>query len=150
MTSFYTSARGSGACKFRTAPIFLIRRQLGTYDGAPSMGRIEQLEQFVAQRPDDPFPRYGLALELKNAGRLDDADRQFAELMTRFPDYTAAYLHAGNVKRALHQRDEAASIYEKGIEACARKGDAHARGELEAALAALQDGSGEDDGDVQP
>jgi tetratricopeptide (TPR) repeat protein len=113
------------------------------------MGRIEQLEAFIAKSPGDPFPRYGLAIELKNGGRLEDAARQFDELMTRFPDYTAAYLHAGNVLRDLGRREEAASIYRKGIEVSSRRGDAHARGELEGALAALE-GADDDAGEVQP
>lgn len=102
------------------------------------MGRIEQLMQFVAQNPRDPFPRYGLAIELKNAGRLDDAERVFDELMTAFPDYTPAYLHAGNVLVALGKRTAAAEIYRNGIAACGRKRDSHAQGELEAALTALE------------
>ena len=39
------------------------------------MGRIEQLMQFVESNPSDPFPRYGLAMELKNTGRLVSAER---------------------------------------------------------------------------
>lgn len=102
------------------------------------MGRIEQLMQFVAQNPGDPFPRYGLAMELKNAGRLDDAERAFAELMAAFPDYVPAYLHAGNVLAAQGKKDAAAEIYRHGIAACGRKRDSHAQGELEAALTALE------------
>ncbi len=114
------------------------------------MGKIEQLTEFIARRPTDPFPRYGLAIELKNAGQLEEAERQFAELMDRFPDYTAAYLHAGNVLLALRRRDQAAAIFRKGIEACARKGDAHARGELEGALAGLDRSDDDSDGEAQP
>ena len=95
------------------------------------------LKEFIAARPGDPFPRYALALEYKNGGRLDEARAEFDTLMTAHPDYTAAYLHAGNTLLALGLRDEARAIYERGIEACARGGDAHARGELEGALAAL-------------
>ena len=102
------------------------------------MGRIEQLRQFIDQNPKDPFPRYGLALELKNSGRLDEAEGAFAELVERFPDYTAAYLHAGNVLRDLGKKDQAIAVYRDGLEACARKRDAHAHGEIEAALAALE------------
>ena len=102
------------------------------------MGRIEQLMQFVAQNPRDPFPRYGLAMELKNAARLDDAERAFAELLGAFPDYTPAYLHAGNVLLALGKREQAAEMYRTGIAACGKKRDAHAQGELEAALTALE------------
>lgn len=102
------------------------------------MGRIEDLTQFIEARPGDPFPRYGLALELKNVGRLEESERAFAEVMERFPDYTPAYLHAGNVLVALGKREAAAAIYRNGIEACTRKRDGHALGELEAALAQLQ------------
>ncbi len=98
--------------------------------------------QFVEANPKDPFPRYGLAIELKNAGRLDEAERSFAELMKSFPDYAPAYLHAGNVLVGLGRRDEAAEVYRQGIAACVRKRDGHAQGELEAALAALAGGSG--------
>jgi tetratricopeptide (TPR) repeat protein len=101
------------------------------------MPRIDTLIGFIAQNPQDPFPRYALALEYKNGGRLDDARATFEALMTAHPDYTAAYLHAGNTAVALGLKDEAGAIYRRGIEACARKGDAHARGELEGALSLL-------------
>jgi tetratricopeptide (TPR) repeat protein len=101
------------------------------------MDRIGMLQQFIAQSPNDPFPRYGLALEYKNTGRLDEAREQFAQLLAAFPDYTAAYLHAGNTLVSLGQRAEARLVYEQGLVACARKGDQHARSELAAALADL-------------
>ena len=101
------------------------------------MSRIEQLQSFIAQTPQDPFPRYGLAIELKNTGRLEEAERTFAELIDKFPDYTAAYLHAGGVLAMLGRKKDAADLYRKGIEACTRKRDFHAKGELEAALADL-------------
>jgi predicted Zn-dependent protease len=99
--------------------------------------RIDMLKDFVAKNPNDPFPRYGLAMEYKNAGRLSEAEAEFAGLRQAFPDYVPAYLHAGNVARALKQRERAESIYRAGIEAATRKRDQHARGELEAALAEL-------------
>lgn len=96
--------------------------------------------QFVAQNPGDPFPRYGLAMELKNGGRLDEAERAFGELLHSFPDYIPAYLHAGSVLLELGKRAEAADTYRAGITACGRKRptDSHAQGELEAALTALE------------
>jgi tetratricopeptide (TPR) repeat protein len=104
------------------------------------MDRVKMLEEFIVQRPDDPFPRYGLALEHKNAGRLAEASRVFGELLERFPDYVAAYLHAGNALVAQHQRPEAAAMYRRGLEACRKKGDHHAASELQGALAQLGDG----------
>jgi tetratricopeptide (TPR) repeat protein len=99
------------------------------------------LEAFVDQRPDDPFPRYGLALEHKNAGRLEEAWRVFETLMEKHPTYTAAYLHAGNTAVALGRVEVARAVYERGIAACGSAGDGHARGELEGALGALPPGS---------
>ena len=101
------------------------------------MSRAEILKKFIAAHPADPFPRYGLAQEYKNAGQLAEARAEFAVLMRDHPDYTAAYLHAGNVVLALGERDEARSIFERGIEACRRRGDGHAMSELEGALSAF-------------
>jgi tetratricopeptide (TPR) repeat protein len=101
------------------------------------MSRIEALLGFIRAHPQDPFPRYALALEYKNGGRLDEARATFEELMAANPDYTAAYLHAGNTLLALGLRDQARAVYQRGVEACIRRGDTHARGELEGALAAV-------------
>lgn len=107
------------------------------------MSRIDTLKGFITLRPDDPFPRYALAMEYKNAGRLDEARETFEALLASHPAYTAAYLHAGNTLLALGRRADARTVYARGVEACARAGDAHARGELEGALAVL---SGHDAG----
>jgi Tfp pilus assembly protein PilF len=92
---------------------------------------------FIRQRPEDPFPRYALAMEYKNSGRFEDAGGIFTDLMETSPDYTATYLHAGNVFLALGQVDQARAAYERGIMVCARTGDTHARGELESAFGSL-------------
>ncbi len=95
------------------------------------------LKDFVAKNPNDPFPRYGLAMEYKNAGHLAEAEAEFAGLRQAFPDYVPAYLHAGNVYRALKRRAEAESTYRAGVDAATKKRDDHARSELETALAEL-------------
>jgi tetratricopeptide (TPR) repeat protein len=100
------------------------------------------LKAFMAQRPADPFPHYGLALEYKNAGRLAEAGDTFAALMEKHPAYTAAYLHAGNTLVSLGRAEEARMVYTRGVEACIKGGDAHARGEIEGALAALPPSTG--------
>ena len=57
--------------------------------------------------------------------------------MREHPTYTAAYLHAGNTAIALGRVGDARDVYVRGVEACVKAGDGHARGELEGALAAL-------------
>lgn len=101
------------------------------------MDRIATFKTFIARSPADPFPRYGLAMEHKGQGQLEEAWTAFAELLEKFPDYVPTYLMAGGTLIALGRRDEAAEIYRRGIDAASRKGDSHAKNELAAALAEL-------------
>lgn len=96
--------------------------------------RLELLKDMVAQRPNDSFLRYGLAMEYRNSGDLEAAMHEFQSLMAADPDYAAAYFHAGQTLERLGKLDEAREIYRKGIEVTSRKGDQHARSELEGAL----------------
>ena len=101
------------------------------------MDRIATFKSFIETSPDDPFPRYGLAMEYKNQGRLELAEAEFAALIGKFPDYVAAYLMYGNALEALGRTTDAADAYRRGIGVAADQGDSHTRGELEAALAQL-------------
>jgi len=92
------------------------------------------LKNMVAERPGDSFLRYGLAMEYRNGGDLESARREFEALMAADPDYAAAYFHAGQTLERLGKLEEARAVYRRGIEVTARKGDAHARSELEGAL----------------
>jgi tetratricopeptide (TPR) repeat protein len=101
------------------------------------MDRIATFQSFIARSPADPFPRYGLAMEHKTRGNLAEAWTAFSDLLEHFPDYVPTYLMAGGTLVALARRDEAAAVYRRGIEVATRKGDLHARGELESALGEL-------------
>ena len=101
------------------------------------MDRVSAFRSFIEKSPSDPFPRYGLAMELKNQGKLADAAQAFAELIASFPEYVPSYLMAGNTLEALGQRDDAKDVYRRGIATARTRGDLHAAKELEAALAEL-------------
>ncbi len=96
------------------------------------------LEKFAAQKPDDPFPCYGLALEYRKLGKGLDARRCFDQLMTKHPGYVPAYLMAGNLLVELGERGAAAEVFERGMAAARASGDLHALAELESARAALE------------
>ncbi len=96
--------------------------------------RLETLQSMVAQNPGDSFSRYGLAMELRNTGDLEGAMHEFGELRRLNPDYTATYFHAGQTLERLGRIDDARAFYQEGIEAATRKGDLHARSELQTAL----------------
>ena len=85
------------------------------------------LRKMAAAKPDDPFPAYGLAMELTKQGADDEARSAFADLVRRHPDYIPSYLMYGNLLATTGARDEAAAVYAAGIEAATRAGDDHAR-----------------------
>jgi tetratricopeptide (TPR) repeat protein len=101
------------------------------------MDRIEQLKKFIEQAPDEPFPRYALALELKGRGEADAAVAELAELLRRAPDYLAAYLQLGMLLQTLGRTSEARNALERGQEVARKKGDSHTLSELTQALDAL-------------
>ena len=101
------------------------------------MDRIAILEAFIARAPADPFPRYGLAMELVAQGRTDDALAAFAALVEGTPDYLPTYLMYGNTLVQAGRKPEAADVFRRGMALAARKGDGKTGGELEAALAEL-------------
>jgi Tfp pilus assembly protein PilF len=96
--------------------------------------RLEVLKSMVAQNPRDSFSRYGLAMEYRNRGDLEAAMVEFHALMAADPDYVPAYFHGGQTLEKLGQLEEARQFYQSGVEAATRKGDAHGRGEMQAAL----------------
>ena len=96
--------------------------------------RLDILKQMVAQDATNTFARYGLAMEYAKSGDLATASAEFLALITQKPDYSAAYYHGGQALEKLGRVDQARDLYEKGIEATTRSGDAHTRAEIEAAL----------------
>jgi Tfp pilus assembly protein PilF len=96
--------------------------------------RLEMLTQMLRQDPTNTFARYGLAMEYSNSGDLARAVEEFETLLRQDENYAAAYFHGGQTLEKLGRIAEARDMYEKGIEAATRKGDAHTRAEIEAAL----------------
>ncbi len=95
------------------------------------------LEKMIVAKPDDPFPRYGLAMELEKLGRHDDSVAAFEELLRVHPGYVPSYLMFGNLLASLGRGEQAVEVYAAGIEAASAAGDDHAIGELQAARDAL-------------
>lgn len=99
--------------------------------------RLEMLQSFVVQKPNDPFVHYALAQEFKNLGRLEECWQTFEALMRTSPDYVASYFHAGDVLVQLGRPDDARKVYEDGLVVCDRAGDSKTKGEIQGALAGL-------------
>ncbi|HEY1954199.1 MAG TPA: tetratricopeptide repeat protein [Polyangiaceae bacterium] len=98
--------------------------------------RLAYLEKITSEGSKDPFAWYGLALEYKTLGRVDDALRTFEALRASTPDYVPMYLMCGQML-ADASRPEARAWLEAGVAVAREKRDSHALGELEAALDGL-------------
>jgi predicted Zn-dependent protease len=99
--------------------------------------RRQMLEEFIAKKPDDAFSRYGLALECSNTGDASAADTHFRELTERNPDYIPAYLMYAQMLARVSRPDDAKVVLTNGISAARKKGDDHARSEMESLLSEL-------------
>src|SRR5262249_12903218 len=99
--------------------------------------RREVLEAFVAEKPDDAFSRYGLALELMNSGDAANAEAQFRELLQRNPTYVPGYQMLGQLLAKQSRAEDARAILKQGISAAAKGGNGDAQSEMEEFLAQL-------------
>src|SRR3954447_15110882 len=95
------------------------------------------LKQMVAENANNSFARYGLGMEYVKSGEYARAVDEFRSLLEHDNSYSAAYFHGGQALEKLGRIDEARAMYEKGIEATTRNGDAHTRAEIEGALSLL-------------
>src|SRR5947209_3042731 len=96
--------------------------------------RKEQLEAMLADDPNDPFLRYGLAMEYVSAGDHGKAAECFRDLLAVAPDYVPAYLQAGQALVRLSQPDAARDVWARGVAVARGKGDTHAAEEMQGFL----------------
>jgi tetratricopeptide (TPR) repeat protein len=102
--------------------------------------RVEAFKRFVAQKPDDPFVRYALAMAYRGAGQLEEAVREFELVLERSPDYVPTYLMAGQTLEQLGRKEDAAVMYQRGIGVASKASNDHARSELQSALDLIRGG----------
>ena len=99
-----------------------------------STPRMEQLRRMLERSPNDAFLLYGIALEYKKAGDSPQAIEFLNKVVQADPGYCYAYHQRGLVYESLGDLESARGSYREGIAAATRVNDAHARGEIEAAL----------------
>lgn len=97
------------------------------------MTRLEQLKQFAAEEPDDPFNHYALALEyLKN--NPDEAHEIFKRLLLSHPDYLPTYYPYAQLLAERKEVALAEQTFQNGIQAAKKAGDMKTMRELQAAF----------------
>lgn len=96
-----------------------------------------QLKEFLAKTPEDAFLNYALAIEYVGMGRDADAKTIFENLLETQPAYTATYYHLGKLYEREGRKDDAETIYRKGITITMKNREQHAMAELQNALSNL-------------
>jgi tetratricopeptide (TPR) repeat protein len=109
----------------------------GWYNSIVDNERVQFLTQAIQSNPDDTFARYALALEFARAGQPEAALEHFRYLLEHHPDYSATYYQAGVLLTDRGRIEEARRVFQDGIAVTRRLGQAHALGELQAALESL-------------
>ena len=100
--------------------------------------RLEKLTKMLEREPDDTFLIYGLALEHKKLGDHAKAIALLDRVIQLDPGYCYAYFQKGSVLESTGDTSAAKAVYHAGIDAAKAKGDAHAQGEIEAALSMIE------------
>ncbi|WP_044171730.1 tetratricopeptide repeat protein [Flectobacillus major] len=77
--------------------------------------RLQQLEIFYQEEPNDPFNIYALATEYLKS-KPEKAQELFEKLLSEHPHYWATYYHAGALYAANGAIEKAHETYKKGIE----------------------------------
>ena len=92
--------------------------------------RLAFLEKLVAEGKADSFGCYGLALEYRSLGRLEDALATFSGLRAKDPDYVPMYLMAGQILAEKGDKADAIAWLDQGLVVAEKKRDSHAAGEI--------------------
>lgn len=99
--------------------------------------RLLYLEKVTSEGQADAFAWYALALEYAGLGRTDDALRTFTALRDKDPNYVPMYLMCGTHLAKAGRTAEAREWLDEGLVVARARGDEHAKGEIESALAGL-------------
>ena len=99
--------------------------------------RLEQIQAMLADDPNDPFLRYGLAMEHVSRGDDEEAVRCFRGMVQDLPDYVAAYQQAAQALVRLNRVDEARDMFRRGIAVAGQTGNRHAQDEMQGMLDGL-------------
>ena len=101
--------------------------------------RLQQLQQMLAQEPDDVFLQYAMAIEYFSVNEFDKALVCLKDILEKNPDYLAAYYQTGKCYEELKQFENAKTIYQQGVELATKQQKTKTLNELKEALFLLED-----------
>ncbi len=100
--------------------------------------RLEQLQNFLNESPEDPFLHYAIAQEYHKANQFEQAEAKYEYLAEQHPNYVATYFHYGALLQKTGRKENALEIYSKGMQIAREIGDSHALSELQSSKLNLE------------
>jgi len=100
--------------------------------------KLQQLESFIKETPNDPFLVYAIGLEYQKINDLDKTRQYFNQLVENFPDYLGVYYRYAALEVELNNIDKAKTLYKKGIEVAKSQNNHKTLAELKGALMNLE------------
>ena len=103
------------------------------------MDRIEKLQKFLEDSPEDDFLQHALALEYIKLEKDVRAKLLFEEILLRNESYLGSYYHLALLLQRNGKIEEAIATFTKGMEIAKTQKDNHAYNELQMALEDLEE-----------
>jgi len=100
---------------------------------------MEILKACLKEDDGDLFSRYALALEWMAEGAVQQAVDELRRVLDADASYLAAYYQLGKALEMLQRREDAARIYQQGIDVARTQRQGRTEAELSMALEGLQD-----------
>ncbi len=97
------------------------------------MDRIEKLNAFLVDNPNDSFLQHALAMEYIKLGEDEMAKNLLENILTKEPAYVGSYYHLAKLLERINKNEEAIKVYETGMAECEKVKDKHAYNELKMA-----------------
>jgi tetratricopeptide (TPR) repeat protein len=101
--------------------------------------RLQELQQMLAQEPNDLFLQYAIAIEYYSSSEFDKALDCLKKIRVFDPNYLAAYYQSGKCCEELKKFEDAKEFYSQGIEIALKQGKTKTLNELREALFLLED-----------
>jgi tetratricopeptide (TPR) repeat protein len=109
------------------------------------MSRLEQLQNFLKDSPNDPFLLFAVAKEYDGLGDPQTALDFYLKLRQEAPQYVGLYYHLGKLYERLERPVEALETYKTGMIVAKQEKDMHAYNELAGAKMSISDEDDDDD-----
>ncbi|MBI3192969.1 MAG: hypothetical protein HYZ34_00720 [Ignavibacteriae bacterium] len=99
-----------------------------------NISRLESLQKFLKENPEDSFTRYAIAMEHVSMKNIPQAISHLQDLIRHDSAYISAYHQLGNLYQTTGKPLDAVKTLEKGIELAEHLGEIHAQKEMQELL----------------